>query len=188
MYCTPGWGALLILVGTLSGGVGGVALTQWNQRWLYRREVGDQHRLEKRESIASVLDASAALHDVKQLVHLAGEVKKDHEAGKYSDELPFPNSVLAFNKEVKTFDEQTNRFRSQLRRASLVVDDHDLIDKLRALETVAGEISSHAESIRDHAAAQETFDVAELDCDLSELSKRTRSLSDVTVARLKASG
>jgi membrane protein YqaA with SNARE-associated domain len=61
MYYTPGWGALLTLIATLIGGVGGVVLTLWGQRWLYRRQLADQHRLEKRESIASVLDASAAL-------------------------------------------------------------------------------------------------------------------------------
>ena len=67
MLHTHGWdlagGAILTLVGTLSGGVGGVALTQWSQRSLYRHQSSDQHRLEMRESIASVLDASAALHD-----------------------------------------------------------------------------------------------------------------------------
>jgi hypothetical protein len=188
MYYTPGWGALLTVIGTLSGGVVGGVLTQWGQRRLYRRQLADQHRLEKRESIASVLDASAPLHEVKRLVHHAGEVNKDREAGKYSAGLPLPNSVLAFNKELTTFDEKTNLFRSQLRRALLVVDDRDLVDKLRALQTVAVEISSHAESIKDHAAAQETFDVTKLEDNLAELSKRTRNLSDAAVARLKATG
>jgi hypothetical protein len=92
MLHTQGWqlegGALLTLVGTLTGGVGGFALTHWSQRWLYRRQLSDQHRLEMRESIASVLDASAALHNVKRLVHHTGEVNKDHEAGKYDAGLP----------------------------------------------------------------------------------------------------
>jgi hypothetical protein len=61
------------------------------------------------------------------------------------------------------------------------------IRKLRELETIGGGIDSYAQSIRDQAAAQEIFDVTEVDRGLRELSKRTRSLSDATVARLNAS-
>jgi hypothetical protein len=192
MLHTEGWelqgGALLTLVGTLSGGVGAVALTQWSQRSQYRRQSSDQHRLEMRESIASVLDPSARLHDVQRLVRSAGEVNKDRAAEKWARGLPLPDSVLAFNEEFGTFVDEANHFRSQLRRALLVVDDDDLVDKLRALVTVGQEIVSHAESIFACAEAGETIDVSSLNRDLSKLGETTRLLADAAVARLKASG
>ena len=110
MYYTPGWAALLTLIGTLSGGAGGAALTQWNQRWIYRRQTGDQHRLEQRESIASVLDASANLHDVKTLVHRADAVKTDHEARRYSAGLPLPASVRRSMKSSKPSTKRSTTF------------------------------------------------------------------------------
>jgi Domain of unknown function len=141
-----------------------------------------------RESIASVLDASAALHDVTRLVYGAEEVSQAREADRDAAGLPVPDSIMAFNDELMAFRENINHFRSQLRRALLVVDQHDLVNNLRALGRVATAISLHAESIRDRVTAHETVDASSLDRDLGELLKTTGTLSDAVVARLKATG
>jgi hypothetical protein len=183
-----GWqldgGALLTLIGTLIGGVGGVALTHWSQESQYRRQSSDKHRLEMRESIASVLDQAAALNVLGKLVYLAGDALKDQKAGKWREEQPLPESVLVFNKELAALNETTNKFRYHYRRALLVVDDDALAEKLSAIQEIADEIDLDIHSIQDRTIAGEPIDVAKIDHDLSELAARNRMLGEAAVARL----
>ena len=70
MFYTPGWGALLMASTTLIGTLGGVALTQWNQRRVYEQQALGARlsaiRENRSEQILKFMDAAQTVEEVAE--------------------------------------------------------------------------------------------------------------------------
>lgn len=157
MYYTPGWGALMTLVGTLGGGLGGVALTQWNQHWLHRKQADDQHRLEQRAAVATVIEAGATMGEKSWLYAI--------------DLMGYDETMTAHGV-----------YKAALRAARLVVDNQMINRDLAAHVILVSKIENLTKQIRrlvrdDNYDSKECEALQEQLKDLLDTEYRTKTSS-----------
>ncbi|WP_344319869.1 hypothetical protein [Nocardia ninae] len=127
MYYTPGWGALMTVVGTLTAGLGGVALTQLNQYRLFHTQASEQHRIEQRQTVQSVVEAGMSV--VKAWKGFLNEAKKAAEDSSYP--------IIArsqFEDAGRDVIDSINGYRSAGTNALLVLTNMTIIEKVDAVQ------------------------------------------------------
>lgn len=133
MFYTPGWGALLTAVATLSG----VAITQWNANRQTSRTQLNATRIEQRQVVLEILEAVAVLEvKLKRFAAALDKGKKKLEDG------TFNHTVDDFySQSYRAAIDQGSELTRALRKGDLVVTDKKIIYVLQQLRNSAKDLA-----------------------------------------------
>lgn len=133
MFYTPGWGALLTAVATLSG----VAITQWNANRQTSRTQLNATRIEQRQVVLEILEAVAVLET--KLRRFAATLDKGKKA---LEDGTFNHTVDDFySQSYREAIDQGNALTRALRKGELVITDKKMIYVLQQLRNSAKELA-----------------------------------------------
>ncbi|MCV7441526.1 hypothetical protein H7K33_04740 [Mycobacterium paraense] len=134
MFYTPGWGALLTAVSTLTGALGGVAITQWNSNRQSAREYFEARRSEQRLAVLDVMEPAAMLTPkMRRFASLidraaAGEAVQDIEA--------------FYGPAYKEAVTQKSELTRAIRKAALIITEPKIAEALEGLEKAADDLAA----------------------------------------------